>query len=170
MASTRPGAAPAEPCVRVQCEVPRQLGEARRHQRLLGVGERAGGIVVHFDHQPSAPADTRRAPGLDQIARRRVRWIRDDRQVVSGRARAFRHVQRVAVDVSKVRMPRSQRITRISPAAMMYSAAPSHSSTVEPPALEQDGLPRGRPRAAGRSSACCARDLQDIGLLRDRFT
>ncbi len=77
---------------------------------------------------------------------------------VSGRAASIPPTSSVLrVDVSKVRMPRSQRITRISPAAMMYSAAPSHSSTVEPaPRLSKTGLP-ARPTARSRSKFCMLR-------------
>ena len=61
------------------------------------------------------------------------------------------------VAVSKVRMPRSQRITRSSPAAITYSAAPSHSSTVEPaPRLRRTGRP-ARPTARSRSKFCMLR-------------
>ena len=52
-----------------------------------------------------------------------------------------REIQRVAGKVSKVRMPRSQRITRSLPPAMMYSADMSHSSMVEErPRLSRSGL------------------------------
>ena len=77
---------------------------------------------------------------------------------VSGRAASMPPTSSVfRVAVSKVRMPRSQRISRCSPAAITYSAAPSHSSTVAPaPRLSSTGRPE-RPTARKRSKLCMLR-------------
>ncbi len=51
-------------------------------------------------------------------------------------------VERAARRRSNVRIPRSQRRTSLQPAARMYSAAESHSSTVVPkPRLSITGRP-----------------------------
>ena len=61
------------------------------------------------------------------------------------------------VAVSKVRMPRSQRITSRLPSLRMYSADISHSSIVaERPRLSSTGLP-ARPTSASSWKFCMLR-------------
>jgi len=80
------------------------------------------------------------------------RWVIFLTSGMMARSAVFR------VAVSKVRIPRSHRTTSGLPFTRIYSAEPSHSSTVaERPRFRMTGLFIFRPRSADRSSACFAR-------------
>src|SRR5262245_1184878 len=129
-------------------------------QALRAVGERLLGVVVHLDEQPvRARGHPARAIGIT-LSRRPVPWLGSTRM---GRWLSFlttgiaemSSVLRVAF--SKVRMPRSHRITCVLPPARMYSAESSHSSIVaERPRLSSTGR-RTLPSSLSRSKFCMLR-------------